>query len=103
MMFAGAYPERVQKLVMIDGFGPVTQRPEKAAQTLRKAIDAEALFLQRSEKFKSPKLYESLSVAIEARVRTVSTYPGKQFISREAAATLLARCYHLMCVQKMFQ
>ena len=40
MMLAGSFPENIESLVMIDGFGPVVREPNEAPQVLRKAIDA---------------------------------------------------------------
>ena len=40
MMLTGSFPEIVQSLVMIDGFGPVVKEPGESAQVLRRAIDS---------------------------------------------------------------
>jgi pimeloyl-ACP methyl ester carboxylesterase len=87
MLYAGAFPSNVEKLVMIDGFGPLTSPQTRAAGNLRKAIEKDVSQVIG----KAPKLYPSLRVAVEARVRTVSTYPGKQYISHDAAKALVSR------------
>ena len=87
MMYAGCYPERVNKLVLIDGFGPVTKTDNTAALNLRKAIDAEVNSFSNTKK----RQYKTVQDVIDARVRVVSSYPGAQYISREAASHLLAR------------
>jgi pimeloyl-ACP methyl ester carboxylesterase len=38
-LFAGSFPERLEKLVLLEGLGPPTTAGESAAATLRKAID----------------------------------------------------------------
>ena len=40
IVYAALYPEKVQKLVLIDGIGPISAPPEAAAGRLRKAVDA---------------------------------------------------------------
>lgn len=88
LMYSSIFPEKVEKLVLIEGLGPLVEPPEAAARNLRRAIDSE-----RSMRIKgtTPKLYPNLTAAIDARVNIVKSYPGKQFISREAARALVAR------------
>lgn len=38
LMFAAAFPERVEKLVLCDSFGPLTGPPEEAAQQIRLSL-----------------------------------------------------------------
>lgn len=90
LLFAGCFPEMVENLILIDSFGPYTATNARAPTDLRKAIEFE-------EKMKPPtsystnKKYSTLADAISARVRIVSTYPGSQSISREAAEALVRR------------
>lgn len=88
MVYAATYVEKVEKLMLIEGFGPVTEPAENTVRILRRAIDSE-----RSLKLKNtkPKLYPNLARAVEARQMVVSTYPGQQFLSREAAFALVSR------------
>jgi len=57
----------------------------------RRAIEANEAFEARRSK--GPKSYADVEAAVEARVRSVQTYPGSQFISREAAQILVDRFY----------
>lgn len=94
MLLAGSFPEKVDKLVMMDGFGPVTYAPEKAAKAMHKSIEAEGVAYNKMMAAKGPKLYDSFDAAVKARVASVSTYPGKQHLSTEAAEALVSRgCY----------
>ena len=88
MLFAGMYPEKINKLCLIDGFGPITAAAAKTPALLKKAIDQENAFYKGA---KDKKVYENVGKAIDARVRNVSSYPGKQSLSREAAASLVCR------------
>ena len=91
-LFAGTYPEIVEKIVLIDGFAtPMTQPSERAASNLRRAIDLERKYKIRQLSKSGPKNYATLHDAITARVSSVSTYPGTQFLSVEAASILVAR------------
>ena len=66
------------------GFTPPTEDSSNAAKSLRKALDAQ------SRRNRDPKRYESFKHAIEARMAIVSTYPGKQSLSFEAAKALVS-------------
>lgn len=89
MMFAGCYPEKVDKLVLIDGFGPVTRDESTAASNLRKGIDAEINHYANS--VRPLKQYKELNDVINSRVKICQTYPGDQYLSREAATQLMMR------------
>ena len=91
-LFAGTHPEIVEKIVLIDGFvTPTTQPAERAASNLRRAIDSERKYNIRQLTKSGPKSYPTLQDAISARLSSVATYPGKQFLSVEAASMLVAR------------
>ena len=47
MLFASAYPERVNKLVLIEGFGPLTAKEEDSAEKLRNALVIESAWMQK--------------------------------------------------------
>ena len=65
------------------GFTPPTEDSTNAAKSLRKALDAQ------SRRQRDPKPYETFKHAIDARMAIVSTYPGKQSLSFEAAKVLV--------------
>lgn len=67
----------------------MTELSEDASHNLRKALDSERRMRLKAS---PPKLYSTFSDAISARVNVVSTYPGTQYLSREAAKILVARC-----------
>ena len=63
-LFAGCYPQRVAKLVLIEGIGPPTSAASDVAQTLRQAIDD----MQALPTKKKP-VYAHIDDAVEARTR----------------------------------
>lgn len=63
-LFAGCYPQRVAKLVLIEGIGPPTSPASDVAQTLRSAIDD----MQALADKKKP-VYAHIDDAVEARTR----------------------------------
>lgn len=91
LMYAATYPEKVDKLVMIDGLGPIVEPADHAARHLRRALDAETDFKKRLINKREKKRYKTVQDAIEARLMSVKVYPGKQYLSREAAQALVAR------------
>ncbi len=85
--YAGTFPETVERQVLIEGLGPLVQPADTTTRNLRRAIEEEELFLAKTS---SPKVY-SFEEAVAARISSVSTYPGNQFLSREAAVALVSR------------
>ena len=89
LIYSAAYHDSVQKLVTIEGFGPLVESDEsKVAHNLRKAIDSQ---ISMKSKKSVVKTYSSLSSAIEARIKAVESYPGQQSISYEAAKAIVSR------------
>jgi len=89
-MVAGAMPELVEKCVLIEGIGPLSYNAEQAAGHLRKNLRSRELFTRRY-KDRKKKAYGSIEAAVEARIKTVESLPGNQFLSREAARIMVQR------------
>lgn len=79
-LLAGALPERIERLALIDGLFPLTHEPELAPAKLGEALRA---YLQLGDKRKP--VYASVDKAVSARLR--GGYP----LSREAAELLASR------------
>lgn len=78
-MLAGACPQRIERLLLIEGLGPLTQAPELALEQLQRA------FIDRnSADAKSPRVFKGLDEAVAARMRAND-------LSREAATVLVER------------
>ncbi|NWB92131.1 alpha/beta fold hydrolase [Pseudomonas agarici] len=80
VVLAGALPERVTHLALIDGLIPQTAQGESAAEHLGMALQAQ-LKLQDKRK----PLHKTLDLAVEARMK------GRVAVSREAAELLAQR------------
>lgn len=80
ILLAGALPERVERLALIDGLLPPTREPDEAPAQLGSAL-REQLKLPNKRK----PVYESVEQAVEARMK------GALAVSREAAELLAER------------
>jgi pimeloyl-ACP methyl ester carboxylesterase len=90
MVYGGTYPDLVNKLVLIEGFGPFSMAPETASSALRTALDAERSMVFKRKR--GPKLYSNLLAAVEAKTDRLKQYPGRhQTITHEAAMQIIAR------------
>lgn len=63
-LFAATFPERVEKLLLIEGLGPPTTSGEEAPAMLRKAIEGMA-----AVEAKTKPVYDSVERAVQARTR----------------------------------
>jgi pimeloyl-ACP methyl ester carboxylesterase len=63
-IFAGAYPEVVDKLVLIEGFGPMSKPAQSAASSMRRALDGEAKFNSKEISINGGRLYGSVHEAV---------------------------------------
>ncbi|MEZ4382129.1 MAG: alpha/beta hydrolase [Nannocystaceae bacterium] len=61
---AGTFPERVERLALIEGLGPLAEEPEGAPQRLRGALERELRGVSRE-----PRTYASVDEAAAARHR----------------------------------
>ncbi|MDG9856160.1 MULTISPECIES: alpha/beta fold hydrolase [Pseudomonas] len=80
VLLAGAMPERIERLALIDGLVPYTGEPDTSPQKLGEALRAQ-LALPNKRK----PVYEAIDRAVEARMKGVGA------VSREAAELLASR------------
>jgi pimeloyl-ACP methyl ester carboxylesterase len=78
-LVAGAYSDRVQRLVLLEGAGPLAGDPSKAPAQLASALEDEA----RAEAV-SPRVFPDIEAAVEARLRDTD-------LDSEAARLLVER------------
>lgn len=95
-LFAGCFPEKVHRLVLIEGMVPLTADPDVTAKNLRKSIESMHKFQLKASntgggKAKTPKVYSTFAAAVDARMKSVAMYPGKQTLSVEATRHLVGR------------
>ncbi|SFR46567.1 Pimeloyl-ACP methyl ester carboxylesterase [Marinobacter daqiaonensis] len=79
LMFAGAFPEKVRRLVMIDSLGPLSKAPEEAVGQLRRGIHKRLTGSGQSAG------YASVDEAARLRGR------GRNPLSPEVAKVMLSR------------
>ncbi len=79
MLLAAAFPERVDALVLCDGFGPIVGTEAEATNTLRRGL------LDRARPPRRPRLYESRDGAMARMEKSFST------LTPEAMMALLER------------
>lgn len=80
LLYSAAFP--VQRLILLDSLGPYVKEGG-TAKHLRTHI-------QGRLRGKDPgSVYDSLEQAIEVRMLTATTFPGNQYISKEAATQLV--------------
>ena len=94
VLFAASFPERVNKLVLVEGFGPMIAKEEDGPMKMRNAVVNEDAWLSRQTPYSDmcmPKIYENVQKAIDARIAAVSRHPGDQAISREGASAIVCR------------
>jgi pimeloyl-ACP methyl ester carboxylesterase len=80
VLLAGAMPERIERLALIDGLIPYTGEPDSAPQKLGEALKAQLALAGKSKP-----VYAEFARAVEARMRGVGA------VSREAAEMLAQR------------
>lgn len=79
-LIAATFPERVQRLLLIEGLGPPSTAEDKVAESLRKAIDGMAALSSKRKP-----VYPSQNAAVEARTG------GFGGLDKESAALLCER------------
>jgi pimeloyl-ACP methyl ester carboxylesterase len=62
-LFAAAYPERVDALLLVEALGPLTVPPEGTVAQLKRGLDERAAFANR----RALRIFRDLDAAIEAR------------------------------------
>lgn len=89
---AAAFPERIEKLVLLDAASFLARKPEDTAVHVRNHITQR----QNHDPKKEPNVLRNLEVAIRLRKQAATTMPGnkpgnKQTLSYEAARELVKR------------
>jgi pimeloyl-ACP methyl ester carboxylesterase len=88
-LFAAAFPEQVDRLILLDGAGFLARKPEDAAKHARAHIVQRRIATRTSKQ--PPRTYPSLEVAIKSRRMAATKLPGSQILSYEAAEELVIR------------
>lgn len=87
-LYSAAFPEQVERLVLVEGIGPMARNPRDVAKHVRAHIQRRML---GQKQMKQPRIYESFQDAVNARCQTAKNFPGNQYLSEEAAAEMVRR------------
>ncbi|MBN8728411.1 MAG: alpha/beta fold hydrolase [Xanthomonadales bacterium] len=79
-LYAGLYPERVSRLLLVEGLGPLSGVPEDALQRLRGGLDQRAAFASR----RPLRVFDSPEQAVQARMKAGG-------LSAAAASAIVSR------------
>ena len=85
LIYAAAFPELVDKLILLDIYSPMPGEADKTTSVIRSHIEA------RRQGARGHRVYESLEQAIKTRRMTAAKAPGKQWLSLEAATEMVTR------------
>lgn len=93
LMYAAAFPDQVERLILLEGAGPLSKPDEDIVKHLKNHVEKRlkgnvSLY---GEAAKGPRTHASLDAAIETRMATAKMAPGNQYISKEAATELVTR------------
>jgi len=101
LIYAAAFPEQVEKLVLLEGAGPLTRKATDVAKHVRASVERRqagnaVLFPQYSTvngatKKKEPRTYPNIDLAVETRCKTATLSPGNQYLSKEASRVMVER------------
>jgi pimeloyl-ACP methyl ester carboxylesterase len=93
LIYAAAFPEQVEKLVLLEGGWPLPRKVEDTASNIRKHIAARLDGNRElyGEERKEIRVYPSLDAAAETRAKAAKLAPGKQYLSKEAALQMVER------------
>mmetsp|Transcript_61621 Transcript_61621/g.74127 ORF Transcript_61621/g.74127 Transcript_61621/m.74127 type:complete len:372 (-) Transcript_61621:285-1400(-) len=99
--YAAAFPERVDKLVLVEGFGPLARNAKDSSKHIRhscqtrmksnKALFSQVLGSDVLSATKKARIYPNIAKAVDVRMATAKLSPGEQYISKEAAYALVTR------------
>lgn len=93
LLYAAAFPERVDRLVLLEGAGPLARKGRDVAKHTRAHIERRQLGNGQmyGDMKKEPRIYPSLDLAVQTRCKTAGNFPGKQWLSTQAAQEMVLR------------
>jgi pimeloyl-ACP methyl ester carboxylesterase len=87
---AACFPERIDRLILLDGAGPLDRPAASIARHVRNHIErrqaGNAKLIMESRI-----IYPSVDVAVRLRRKTATSFPGNQYLSVEAAKEMILR------------
>lgn len=86
--YAAAFPEQVQRLVLVEGAGPLFRNASDVSKHIRQHVQKR---LEGNKNPKQPRVYPSLEKAVQTRCMTAQYSPGNQWLSVAAAREIVLR------------
>jgi pimeloyl-ACP methyl ester carboxylesterase len=86
-LYAAAFPEQVDKLILLEGF-PEGRNPRDVAKHVRAHVSRRHT---ANQVVKPSRLYPDLTTAVQARCRTAQNFAGNQWLSTAAATKMVLR------------
>jgi pimeloyl-ACP methyl ester carboxylesterase len=87
-LYAAAFPEQVEKLILLEGAGPLARNPRDVAKHVRAHVNRRQT---ANQAVKAPRIYPDLSTAVQTRCQTAKNFPGNQWLSTAAAEQMVLR------------
>lgn len=88
ILYAGAFPEQIQQLILLDGFGPDFEKPSHVVDRLRQHVQRRYSG-NTTLAVKRKRIYATLDDAIRMRQQTAVKSPGNQWLSYTAAKEMV--------------
>jgi pimeloyl-ACP methyl ester carboxylesterase len=88
IVYTAAFPDQVERLILLDGYAPDPSEPSHIAKIVRQHI------VQRrngNTTTKVPRFYPSVQEAVQTRQKTATNSPGNQWLSEKAAYEMVHR------------
>ena len=87
-VYSAAFPEQVDKLILVEGGGPLARKTQDVAKHVRAHVQRR---LAGNANPRAPRVYDSLEKAVQTRCFTAKNFPGSQWLSTEAATQMVLR------------
>jgi len=83
-VIAGSFYEKISKLILLDNLGLSSRLPEDACKGFRNAVTSQVIFLTSPHS-----TYSSIDDMVDQRLKTLTSHPGNQTLSRKSAERLV--------------
>jgi pimeloyl-ACP methyl ester carboxylesterase len=91
-LYAAAFPEHVQRLILLEGQGPLARPARDVAKHVRAHVERRLKNnAYNNSNGSTPRIYPSLDLAVKARCQTARNFPGQQWLSEAAAREMVMR------------
>jgi pimeloyl-ACP methyl ester carboxylesterase len=90
--YAATFPNQVQRLILLDGYGPDTHfPPESMTERMRRHVLTRFEGNHTIQLSKPKRIYPNLEAAVQTRLQTARNAPGNQWLSYAAGLEMVRR------------